>query len=84
MENYLVLAVFVYLFYRIVHLRFENEIRYRYWLITTEKRHRNDKLLNGYPRDWQFRRIAVYKRDNGRCSDCGRKVGQLRWWTEKK
>lgn len=80
LEIYLGIAGYGFLVYLVIHLRLKNEIRFWYWLITAEKKHRNDKSENGYPQDWQFRRLAIYRRDKGKCSICGRNIGRLRLW----
>lgn len=80
-ESYLAVAGCLYFGCQIAYLRFKNEARFWYWLINTEKRYRNEKSQNGYPRDWQFRRVAVFRRDKGKCGFCGNKNGRLRLWS---
>lgn len=80
LEICLVIAGYGFLAYLFFHVRIKNEARFWYWVINTEKKHRNDKSDNGYPQDWQFRRIAVFRREKGTCSICGRKIGRLRLW----
>jgi 5-methylcytosine-specific restriction protein A len=31
-----------------------------------------------YPADWQYRRIAIFLREDGRCEGCGTEVGEIR------
>jgi len=45
------------------------------WLAQVEPLHRDAK---GYPPDWEFRRIEVFLRSNGRCQVCGNRAGSLR------
>ncbi|MBI2881263.1 MAG: HNH endonuclease, partial [Candidatus Tectomicrobia bacterium] len=52
----------------------ERVARFAYWKEHIEPLQRSQK---GRPRDWGNRRVAVFQRDQGVCSICGKKTGDI-------
>ena len=47
------------------------------WLRRFHEEEPKHRSAEGYPPDWEGRRVAVYLRDKGVCQDCGKAIGRL-------
>ena len=80
MESFFVFIILGYVIINIgkyAIIKIKNEMKFYMWLKKEEPIYRTDDSIRGYPRDWQFRRMAIFKKNRGICQNCGKKVGHL-------
>ena len=69
-----------YTLWQVFYIRIWNDFDYLLWLKKREPVFGENISMDGYPLDWQFRRLYAYRKQKGICASCGKKVGRLSLW----